>query len=558
MALHPRTRGVHEGAQPRSPRVRRPAGLLGGHRRPLRLHDHRPGRRCRRHPDRGRRAAEADAELLAERPSRRRHRGRPDEVHHRCQRARDRPRGALHGWGGRRRARGILALRHHRRGRRTRRPRHGAERPDEAVSPLLRRRLLARGRDPGAHPVDPRRRQRDDQGAAGADHRRDRRVADRLRRHADAVAGRGVHDPRDRLQPVVGRERAVPGHPRGQHRQDVVLPLVAHAVQLPRRRHARQHLPVPGRHGGRPRVQQLDRADHRHVHRRPEVLPRPDLLVRALGLDGRDEQELQVRRQPRRPRELVEQLHPVHLRGGVALVRVARWPDRDRGEPGEVRRGRRQGSAGRVRLQQERPHRVQLGRDDRQRCGCRVLPLEGRIPGSRRERLPLLQRPRLGRGLPDGRQHRQGRRDGGVRAEHQDPGHEGALEPPHQAPRARDGQQRRARALEGDQQLLPVLGRPRAQARRPRLQGRLRRGAAALRRRQAVPDLPLLHREPGRPGGLQRHRRPGQQQLLGHQLDRDLPDALEGAARLPHRRDRRGVVQEAPVLERMGALPERR
>ena len=38
-------------------------------------------------------------------------------------------------------------------------------------------------------------------------------------------------------------------------------------------------------------------------------------------------EERQVRRQPRRPGELVEQLHAVHLRGRLALLPAARRPE---------------------------------------------------------------------------------------------------------------------------------------------------------------------------------------------------------------------------------------
>jgi hypothetical protein len=85
--------------------------------------------------------------------------------------------------------------------------------------------------------------------------------------------GGGLPGARHGLQPVVGRQRALPGHAREQHRQDAVLPLVADAVQLPRRRPAGQRLPVPDVDGGRARVQQRDRAVRRHVRRRPQVLP---------------------------------------------------------------------------------------------------------------------------------------------------------------------------------------------------------------------------------------------------------------------------------------------
>ena len=52
-------------------------------------------------------------------------------------------------------------------------------------------------------------------------------------------------------------------------------------------------------------------------------------------------------------------------------------------------------------------------------------------------------------------------------------------------------------------------------------------------------------------------RAPGQQQLLHHQLDRAVPAALVGAAQLPDQSDRRRGLQEAAVLERLGAVRRR-
>ena len=131
---------------------------------------------------------------------------------------------------------------------------------------------------------------------------------------------------------------------------------------------------------------------------------------------GEDVEELQVRRQPGRPGELVQQLHAVHLRGGVALVPAARRARRDRREPRRVRRVRRRGPARRLRLQRQRPHRVQLGRDDGQRRRRGVVRLARRQHGPRRERVPVLQRKAAADGVPRRGQRGEGRRDGGVRA----------------------------------------------------------------------------------------------------------------------------------------------
>jgi hypothetical protein len=75
-----------------------------------------------------------------------------------------------------------------------------------------------------------------------------------------------------------------------------------------------------------------------------------------------------------------------------------------------------------------------------------------------------------------------------------------AVEPQPAAVRAPVEVDQRMGALEGDQQLLPVLGRS-----RPQHHG-VQAGPAAVRRPGPVPDLPLLHGQPGRQEGRGRRR----------------------------------------------------
>ena len=64
-------------------------------------------------------------------------------------------------------------------------------------------------------------------------------------------------------------------------------------------------------------------------------------------------------------------------------------------------------------------------------------------------------------------------------------------------------------------------------------------GAAPVRRPGRVPDLPVLHRQPGDKAAAAAAGQPGQQQLLHHQLDRAVPALLLGAAQLPEPVDER-------------------
>ena len=74
---------------------------------------------------------------------------------------------------------------------------------------------------------------------------------------------------------------------------------------------------------------------------------------------------------------------------------------------------------------------------------------------------------------------------------------------------------------------------------------------------EAVPDLPVLHGQPGRQGGGGRAGPSGLEQLLDHQLDGHVPLLLVGAAQLPVGVRQGGGLQEAPVLERVGAVHRR-
>ena len=72
---------------------------------------------------------------------------------------------------------------------------------------------------------------------------------------------------------VVGRQRPVHRRARREHRQDVVVPDVPQPVQLLRRQHPRQRLPVPRLGRGRARLQQRHPAHPTDAHAGPEVLP---------------------------------------------------------------------------------------------------------------------------------------------------------------------------------------------------------------------------------------------------------------------------------------------
>ena len=287
-------------------------------------------------------------------------------------------------------------------------------------------------------------------------------------------------------------------------------------------------VPVPDLDGGRARLQQLDRAHAGHVHRRPEVLPRPDLLLRPLGLGGRDLEELQVRRQPRRPGELVEQLHPVHLRGGVALVPAPRRADRRSPRNlAEYAECDVKGLHRRLRLQRQRPHRVQLGRDDGQRRRRGVVRLERRQHGPRRERLPLLERqgrrPKAYRLAGNAAKAAEMRR---LRRAREVAGHGPALEPRHASCSSTVHESGEHVPWKEINNYYPFAVGLVPKPGDDDYDDDYVAGAAAVRRRRRVPDLPVLHREPGRQGRGGGRGRPGQQQLLGDQLDGAVPHAL--------------------------------
>ena len=124
-----------------------------------------------------------------------------------------------------------------------------------------------------------------------------------------------------------------------------------------------------------------------------------------------------------------------------------------------------------------------------------------------------------------------------------------AVEPEPPALRAPARGHQPVRAVEGDQQLLPVRGRTACPN-----NATYRQALRLFDDPAAVPDLPVLHGQPGGQGGLG-HR---QQQLLHHQLDRPVQTDLVGAAQL-HRPvlDQHRLVQEAALLERLGAVRQR-
>nr|BFE72673.1 hypothetical protein GCM10020092_059740 [Actinoplanes digitatis] len=131
--------------------------------------------------------------------------------------------------------------------------------------------------------------------------------------------------------------------------------------------------------------------------RSPEYSYGPYLAV------GQSSAERPVHGQPGRPGELVKLLHPVHRRGGLARIPDPRRAAYHAAELRPVRRGRREGPARHVRHQQQRRHRVRLGRDDRQRRRRRLVPLAGQQPRPGGDRLRVVRRQRGPRRvLPDG------------------------------------------------------------------------------------------------------------------------------------------------------------
>ncbi len=350
---------------------------------------------------------------------------------------------------------------------------------------------------------------------------------------------------------MVGAERALHRRARARHQEERLLPLVADALQPPRRRHPRPDLPVPHLDRGRPRLQQRDRAHPADAHRRSQVPAQPGLRVRELAERRPDLQGRPIPGQPGRPGELVQQLHPVHRRGGLEELPDPRRPAGHRPQPGPLRRGRRQRPALLLRPRQQQAHRVRLGRPDRQRRRRDLLPLEARHHGPGRVRLPVQRRARRRAGLRGERQRGQGDGDAHAREPDQGRHRQRPVEPEPAVVRAPAQVDERVGALERDQQLLPVRRGCRPQHRR------LPAGAALIRRPGALPGLPVLHGQPGRQAGGGRRRKPGLQQLLHHQLHRPVPALLLGAAQLPQLLDERDRLQEAPLLERLGAVRRR-
>ncbi len=118
-----------------------------------------------------------------------------------------------------------------------------------------------------------------------------------------------------------------------------------------------------------------------------------------MGLHRRDEQELQVRRQPRDPANWSNSYtqyiseaawRSYELHGGPTAIagKLATYAEDDVKGLQDAYDFNKNGLI-------EYNWGAMTGND----ADAGVVPLEGRIPGPRRERLPVLQRPRLGRGL---------------------------------------------------------------------------------------------------------------------------------------------------------------
>ena len=161
--------------------------------------------------------------------------------------------------------------------------------------------------------------------------------------------------------------------------EEHLLPLVADALQQPRRRHPRADLPVPDLDRGRAGLQQRDRADPADAHRRPQVPAQPGLRLRRLAvsvgqiskggrfLDNPGDPENWSNSYTQYIAEAAWRSYQIH--GGQPAIA---------GQPRPVRRGRRQGPARLLRPRQQQAHRVRLGRADRQRRRRGVVPLEAR------------------------------------------------------------------------------------------------------------------------------------------------------------------------------------
>ena len=158
---------------------------------------------------------------------------------------------------------------------------------------------------------------------------------------------------------VLGRQRPVRRHPERQRQEDLLLPHLGEPLQHVRRQHPGQRLPVPGRPRGRARLQQPDPADRPDAHAGPEVLERPAVVVRRSGCPGRGV------RLPR-PSTTTRATPPTGTTPTSSGPPTRRWKsykvhggaEVDPAQPREVRRVRRQGHAGQVRHQPQRPDRV--------------------------------------------------------------------------------------------------------------------------------------------------------------------------------------------------------
>ena len=124
----------------------------------------------------------------------------------------------------------------------------------------------------------------------------------------------------------------VPVHRRARagHQEEHLLPLVADALQQPRRRHPRADFQFPtsiegvlGYNNAIVLTQPMHIDDLKYL--RNPIYSYGDWLSVGQVVQGRP-----VPGQPRRPGELVQQLHPVHRRGGLAQLPDPRRPAGDR------------------------------------------------------------------------------------------------------------------------------------------------------------------------------------------------------------------------------------
>ena len=299
--------------------------------------------------------------------------------------------------------------------------------------------------------------------------------------------------------------------------------------------------PLPERRGADPADAPAGHQVAAHALPAVRADPQHRRAVRLLGLPG----------QPR-PHELEQPLLAVHRHGRARGLQRARRRQGDRREVRPLLRGRRRRAARALRRQRRQAHRVrhQLHAGQRRRRDLLRLP-EGQRRRSRRadDRAPRVG-VRVGRArrrpaaLPDRRcGPGQGRPDGGRRRRRPRRRPQPAVEPGHAdvpgrhvARRHQRGQLQRPGQPAARVGPRPDPGQGVEPLRRLRPEPHPVRPVAEVRRRvplpdlrRQLPDLPVLHRQPVRPGGLRDRRL---QQLLQHQLHRAVPRRPLGAAPL--------------------------